>query len=141
MPRISTIVCTFAVLIAAGTTARAAEPFCQQAIDELKPKTFVTKEPLYDTKVAADGILKLERDKEEIRKGAKVKVVDIECEDSKLELTLKPAVGGKKVEITFFLSIFERRDEGGKALFEKMLGYVLEKVEGEDVGTENDDSR
>ena len=73
--------------------------------------------------------MKLERDKEEIRKGAKLKVVDIECEESKLELTLKPVVGGKKVEIVFFLSIFERRDEGAKALFEKMLGYVFEKDE------------
>jgi hypothetical protein len=93
----------------------------------VEPNTFVAKEPLYDTKIAADGILDLERDKKEIRKGAKLKVVDIECEKSKLELTLEPVVGGSKVEIAFFLSIFERRDEGGKALFEKMLGYVFEE--------------
>jgi hypothetical protein len=114
-------------LVSASAIAVSAEPFCQNAIDELKPKTFLAKEPLYDTKIAADGILRLERDKQEIRKGAKVRVVDIECEKNKLELTLKPVDGGSKVEIVFFLSVFERSSEKGKEIFEKMLSYVFEK--------------
>ena len=121
------IASTLATLLSVGTVALGAEPFCQNAIDELKPKTFLAKEALYDTKVAADGIVHLERDKEEIRKGARVKVVDIECEKSKLELTLKPVDGGNKVEIVFYFSMLERGKENAKEIFDKMLGYVLEK--------------
>jgi hypothetical protein len=123
------ILWVFAAFVSFGGIAYAVEPFCREAIDDLKPKTFLAKEPLYDTKIAADGILDRERDKEEIRQGARLKVVDIECEKNKLELTLKPVAGGAKVEIVFFLSIFERREKGGRELFEKMLGYVFAKDE------------
>src|SRR5687767_10436198 len=99
------IVLALAPLVSTSSAAQAVEPFCRDVLNELKPKTFIAKEPLYSTKVAADGIVDLERDKQEIRKGAKLKVVDIECEKSKLELTAKPLVGGEKVEIAFFLSV------------------------------------
>jgi hypothetical protein len=93
----------------------------------------VAKEPLYDTKVDNEGIIKLERDKQEIPKGAQFKVLKVECEGGKLEIKLR-MVAHKKVEaveVKFLLTKNERLMPNAMEQFQQIADHVWEEVPGE----------
>jgi hypothetical protein len=111
--------------------AIAADPSCRELEREYVGKMFITKEPLYDTVIGYAGVIKLERDKEEIRPGATVHVKDIECGGNRVEVTLKQVTDGRehnKVEIRFRINKIEREAAEGMNDFRKMWAYVLDDV-------------
>lgn len=118
--------------------AIAADPSCRELVREYVGGTFITKEPLYDTVIGYAGIIKLERDKEEIRPGATVRVKDIECGSNTVEVTLKQVTEGKEhneVEIRFRIKKIEREAADGMSDFRKMWAYVLDDVAPEEEST------
>ena len=129
----------FLALAVVVVPIEAADSSCLAISREIVGKTFVTKEPLYDTVIGYNGIIKLERDKKEIRAGATCRVKDVDCGGSKVEVTLKQVAGAKefnKVEIKFRISKHERNAPEGMDDFRKMLAFVLEEPESEDDSTE-----
>ncbi len=114
-----------------ASPATAADPSCRELEREYVGATFIAKEPLYDTVIGYAGIIKLERDKQEIRPGATVRVKDIECGGSRVEVTLKQVTEGRehnKVEIRFRISKIEREAAAGMSDFRKMWAFVLDDV-------------
>jgi len=91
--------------------------------------TYVAKEPLYDTKIDNDGIVDLERDKQEIPVGAQFKVLKVECESGKLEVKLRQVAKKKleAVDVVFRLSKAERQMPNAIEQFQKMMDYVWEE--------------
>jgi len=129
----------FLALVAVVVPAEAEDPGCLAISRALLGKTFVAKEPLYDTVIGYNGIIKLERDKEEIRAGATCRVKNIDCGGSKVEVKLKQVAGAKefnKVEIKFRISKAERNAPEGMDDFRKMLAYVLEEPKSGESSTE-----
>lgn len=121
------------ILIACAVpTVAAKDRACTEIGRQMVGVIYIAKEPLYDTVIGYDGIIKLERDKEEIRAGATCRVKDVECGRKKVEVTLKQVAGGRefnKVEIVFRIGDPERNTPEGMEAFQKMLSYVLEKPE------------
>ena len=101
-------------------------------------QVFIAKKPLYDTKIAQDGIFKLERDKQEIPQGARFRVKDVECKKSQIKMTLRQEAPVKLsgVEIHFFFNIGQRAMPNGVEEFKKMTEFVFEKEKESD--REND---
>ena len=129
----------FLALVVVVVPAEAADPSCLEISRALLGKTFIAKEPLYDTVIGYNGIIKLERDKKEIRAGGTCRVKGVDCGGSKVEVKLKQVAGDKefnKVEIKFRISKPERNAPGGMDAFRKMLAYVLEEPESEKSSTE-----
>ncbi len=115
----------------AAMPAVAADPSCRELEKKFVGGMFISKEPLYDTVIGYAGIIKLERDKQEIRPGATVRVKDIECSSGRVEVVLKQVTGTKehnKVEIRFRIKKIEREAAEGMSDFQKMWAYVLEDV-------------
>jgi hypothetical protein len=112
----------------------AGDAVCLEIREMIVGKTYVAKEPLYDTKIDNQGIIDLERDKQEIPKGAEFKVLKVECEGGKLEIKLRQ-VGEKKLEavgVVFKLSKSERQMPDAMEQFQTMMDYVWEEVPGEE---------
>ena len=129
----------FLALVVVVVPAEAEDPGCIEITREIIGKTFITKEPLYDTVIGYNGIIKLERDKQEIRAGATCRVKKVDCGGSKIEVNLKQVAGGKefnKVEIKFRISKAERNAPEGLDDFRKMLAFVLEEPESKESSTE-----
>ena len=126
------ISCLTALLLVAVwvPTAHAEDPTCKEIRKMLVGKTFVAKEPLYDTKIDNDGIVDLERDKQEIPVGAEFTVLKVECEGNKLEIKLREVAEKKKeaVEVSFKLSKAERKQPDAMEQFQTMMDYVWEDV-------------
>ena len=83
---------------------------------------------MYDTKIDIDGITKLERDKDEIPKGAQFKVLKVECESGKLEIKLRQ-VAHKKIDagqVKFRLTKNQRLMPNAIEQFQTMMDYVWE---------------
>ena len=115
----------------AAFPAVAADPSCRELEKKYVGGMFISKEPLYDTVIGYAGIIKLERDKHEIRPGATVRVKDIECGSERVEVVLKQVTGAKehnKVEIRFRIKKIEREAAEGMSDFQKMWAYVLEDL-------------
>jgi hypothetical protein len=106
---------------------------CISEQSNLIGKTFVAKEVLYDTKVAVEGIVKLEWDKEAVPKGGKFQIERILCSKNKMELTLRPISDRKmrKVKIYFLIKESSRSEPEGKEKLQKIMDYVFEPA-GED---------
>ncbi len=103
------------LFLAAGSVT-AADESCRQLQKEYVGKKFISKEPLYDTVIGHAGIIKLERDKQEIRPGAVCLVKDIECGGKRVEVILKQVSNSKefnKVEIRFRIHKVERQGPDG----------------------------
>lgn len=111
----------------AGHTADAV---CLEIREMIVGKTYVAKEPLYDTKIAIDGIVKLERDKQEIPVGAQFKVLKVECGSGKLEIKLRQVAQKKleAVQVKFWLTKNMRMMPNAIEQFQTMTGYVWEEV-------------
>ena len=118
------------VMISAAGVAAAKEAFCVQLKEEMLWEIVTAKVPLYQTKIDRDEIRKLERDEEEIRKGAKAKIKDVGCGAKKIELTLKPDGPGSGVEIYFYISREDRLKPGAREDFDRMMTYVFEDPPG-----------
>jgi hypothetical protein len=127
----SRIIALFTLLALSGGVALAGD-VCWDLEQEIVGKTFVAKEPLYDTKVGLDGIIKLERDAEEVRKGDKFDVAKVKCGSSKIKLVLRPDRYGGDVEIYFVYSKVRRTEEGAMENLKKMMGYVFEEASEEE---------
>ena len=114
----------------AGHTADAV---CLQIREMIVGQTFVAKEPLYDTKVDSEGIIKLERDKQEIPRGAQFKVLKVECEGGKLEIKLRQVAQKKleAVEVKFLLTKNERLMPNAIEQFQQIADHVWEEVPGD----------
>jgi len=111
-------------------SGHAADPVCLEIREMIVGNTYVAKEPLYDTKVDNEGIVKLERDKQEIPKGAQFKVLKVECDGGKLEIKLR-MVAHKKVEaveVKFLLTKNERLMPNAIEQFQQIADHVWEDV-------------
>jgi hypothetical protein len=108
----------------------AADKVCLEIREMIVGKTYVAKEPLYDTKVDSEGIIKLERDKEEIPRGAEFKVLKVECEGGKLEIKLRQVAAKKldAVEVKFLLTKNERLMPNAMEQFQQIADHVWEEV-------------
>ena len=102
---------------------------CMEIKKMIVGQTYFAKEPLYDTKIDNDGILDLERDKQEIPVGAEFKVLKVDCEGGKLEVKLRQVAQKKleAVDIVFKLSKAERQMPNAMEQFKKMMDYVWEE--------------
>lgn len=127
-----------AVVLIAFPSLAAADDECPKLTTQLQGRTFIAKKPLYDTKIAVEGIVKLERDKEEIPEGASFTVLKVDCKSKKVELTLRQNLSYKKdkVEVYFLFSAAQRAMPDADANFEKMMSYVFEYPE--DAGNSQD---
>lgn len=119
------------VLLTLLPSSAAADEDCPKLSASLEGRTFIAKKPLYDTKIAQEGIIKLERDKEEIPEGASFTVLNVDCGGKKVELTLRQNTTYKrdKVEIYFLFNRAQRAMPDADATFEKMMSYVFEYPE------------
>jgi len=118
------------VVVLWAPAGHAADAVCLEIREMIVGNTYVAKEPLYDTKVDSEGIIKLERDKEEIPKGAHFKVLKVECGGGKLEIKLR-MVAHKKVdavEVKFLLTKNERLMPNAIEQFQQMADHVWEEV-------------
>ena len=106
------------------------DPICVEIKQAVTNKVFVAKEPLYDTVVDNEGIVKLERDKEEIPAGARFKVLKVECEGGKLEIKLRQVAAKKleAVDIVFRLTKAERQMPDAMDQFQEIANFVWEEV-------------
>jgi hypothetical protein len=131
MPKSWIVVVVVLVVLSAGTSQ--AEDACLEFRNKVTGKTFVAKEPLYDTKVSLDGIVRLERDKEEIRKGSKFEVLKVSCGGKNVELTLRESSVYKadKVEVYFLYRKSVRHGEEALKNLEKIMSYVFAEPEDE----------
>jgi len=122
---ISGFVLTLSLILSQPATSSDA---CVEITGLVLNKVFVAKESLYDTKIAASGIVKLEWDKEAIPKGASFRVLDVECKNKKIELTLRQEADIKlsKVEIYFLMTKPERFVSGAFEKFQDMMKFVME---------------
>jgi hypothetical protein len=116
------------VAFALSGAAVQAEDACLDFRREIVGKKFVAKEPLYDTKVDVYGIVKLERDKEEIPKGETFEVTKVICGSGKIEVTLSQASYMKDVEIYLKYKKVNRGKDGAMENLEKMMGYICEEA-------------
>ena len=107
----------------------AADQDCPEITALLLGKTFVAKKPLYDTKISRDGIIKLERDKQEIPQGAELRVLNVDCGGKKVEVTLRQEAAVKldKVEIKFIFTAAERAMPNAEETFKTMMDYIFAK--------------
>lgn len=112
-------------MMATAGVASAKEEFCVKLKEEMLWEMVTAKVPLYQTKIDRDQIRKLERDEEEIRKGAQAKIKDIGCGARKVEVTLKPDGPGDSVEIYFYISRADRLLPGAREDFDRMMTYVF----------------
>jgi len=105
--------------------AQGCEDFVTQ---KLVGKTFVAKVHLYDTKVAPEGIVYLESDKEQIPKGAPFTVLGVQCNTKRIKLTLLQEAKYKadKVKIAFMLSSLQRQAEDAEENLQKTMDFVME---------------
>ncbi len=115
-----------------GIAQAAPDPFCIQAKLDFKGRFYIAKEALYDTQIAYDEIIKIERDEDEIRKGSELVVKNVSCKRKKVEMTLKPLGPGDGVEIFFWLSEEDRLKDDAREKLEKMMTYVFKDVEEEE---------
>ena len=108
----------------------AADAVCLEIREMIVGNTYVATVPLYDTKIDIDGITKLERDKQEIPKGAHFKVLKVECEGGKLEVKLRQVAKKKleAVEVKFRLTKNMRMMPNAMEQFQTMMDYVWEEV-------------
>lgn len=121
----------FLVIPLAALPGEAYDHTCRELQKEFEGGTFIAIEPLYDTVIGYAGIIKLERDKEEIHPGSICRVKEIECGSKNVEATLKQVAGTKefnKVQIKFRIHRTEREAPEGMEDFRKMWAYVLEDV-------------
>jgi hypothetical protein len=115
-----------------GLPQAVADDVCLELEEEIVGKIFVAKVPLYDTEVGFEGISKLERDKEEIPKGAEFTVLEVDCERKEIEMTLRQNVVGRKagkVEIHLFFHQKERTKPDAREVLDTIIGHVFEKAE------------
>ena len=121
----------FAGLLIAFSPPAVADAECPELTAQLQGRVFVAKKPLYDTKVALEGIVKLERDKEEIPEGASFTVIKVDCKSKKVELALRQNLSYKKdkVEVHFLFTAAQRAMPDADGNFEKMMSYVFEYPE------------
>ena len=130
MSKYAWITTTLAVCVGLSTSISAGD-VCISEQSNLIGKTFVAKEMLYDTKVAVEGIVKLEWDKEAVPKGGKFQIQRIKCSKNKMELTLRPISDRKtsKVEIYFLFKESSRSGPEGKEKLQTIMDYVFAAVE------------
>jgi hypothetical protein len=123
----ATTACAGLLAIIVASAAPAADA-CFEITRMLQNKTFVAKQPLYDTKIQNDGIIDLERDKEEIPLGAEFTVLRVVCDSKKIEVKIRQISPVKldAVEVRFLLSEAERYMPNAVNEFKKMMGYVFE---------------
>ena len=126
MPK-NSIVAWVIVFALSGGAALAGDA-CRELQDEIVGKTFVAKEPLYDTKIDLNGIVKLERDKEEIDKGDKFTVSKVVCGSGKIAMTLHQAKYKDDVDIYFKYPKTRRTEEGAQENIKRMMSYVFEEA-------------
>ena len=108
--------------------AVASDEVCLKFKYMLLGEKFTAKVPLYDTKVEINGITKLERDKEEVPRGAMLQVLKVECEGDTLEVKIR-LVSEWKIEATTLYFRFPgkaRQLEDPVGDLRKMMGYVFE---------------
>ena len=122
------------LLLVVGTVASLAPAIAADACDDLRSelpgKVFIAKKPLYDTRITLDGIIRFERDDEEIPKGAKLTVLNVKCFRKKIELTLRQKVTGwkpDKVEIYLFYSRDARLHPDAREDLNTIMGYVFDE--------------
>jgi len=108
-----------------------AQDVCEEEKSALLEKTWVAKERLYDTKVAVEGIIKLEWDKEAIPEGAKFKILDIVCTGSKMKLTLRQESDRKvrKVKVSFLFKRESRQGADAKEKLQTIMDFVFTESE------------
>ena len=127
----SVIVLVMLFSLCTGLFQAAADDVCWELEKEILGETFVAKVPLYDTEVGFEGIIKLERDKEEIPKGATFTVLDVDCERDEIELTLRQNVIGRKVDkvdIYLFFHKTERTKSDAREVLDTIISHVFEKA-------------
>ena len=109
---------------------QAADAVCLEIREMIVGNTYIAKVPMYDTKIDIDGITKLERDKDEIPKGATFKVLKVECESGKLEIKLRQVAHKKidAVQVKFRLTKNQRLMPNAIEQFQTMMDYVWEDV-------------
>jgi len=133
--RFSTAVLFVFIIAISLSSARAQSiEFCWDVVDHYTNREYTAKVPLYDTKIQETGIKKLERDNEEIPRGAELVVMKVRCGKSATKFKLRALEhgGGKtKVEIHFKFRPGETSLESDLETFEKMVGYVFELPEDE----------
>jgi hypothetical protein len=124
-------VLALAVLLTAFPSQALADPDCPDLAAKLEGRVFVAKKPLYDTKIAQEGIVKLERDKQEIPEGASFTILDVDCGSKKVEMTLRQNASYKleKVEVKFLFTAAQRALPDADGTFEEMMSYVFEYPE------------
>lgn len=122
------------MLVTVFPSPATADSDCPELTTKVLGKTFVAKKPLYDTKIALEGIVKLERDKEEIPEGASFTVLQVDCSGKKVELTLRQNLSYKtdKVEVKFLMTAAQRALPNAWENFQKMMDYVFEDPEESD---------
>ena len=128
--RVAILLSTLFVVALWVPASDAADAVCMEIRELIVGKTYVAKEPLYDTKVDSEGIIKLERDKEEIPRGAQFKVLNVECEKGKLEIKLRQVAQKKldAVEVKFLLTKNERMMPNAMEQFQQIADHVWEEV-------------
>ena len=111
--------------------SQATAEYCPELTTMVLGKTFVAKKPLYDTKIAQEGIVKLERDKQEIPEGAPFTVLSVDCDGQRIKLRLRQNASYKleKVKVKFLFTRAQRELPNAEEIFEKMLDYVFEDPE------------
>ena len=123
----SSIVAWIILLAFSGGAAHAGDA-CRDLEQEIVGKKFVAKEPLYDTKIDLDGIVKLERDAEEIPKGATFTVAEVKCGSGRIKMELFQTRPKDEVEIFFLYSKVDRTHEDAMGNIKKMMAYVFEET-------------
>jgi hypothetical protein len=108
------------------------ESFCTRISSQYKNREFAAKVPLYDTKIGLDGVVDLERDKEEIPEGKKFVVKRVKCGSSKITFVLDPLdhyYAKKNIEIYFKIPKKAQEGEQGMESFQKMTSFVFEEAQ------------
>lgn len=110
--------------------SQAADAVCLEIREKIVGNTYVAIEPLYDTKISIDGIVKLERDKDEIPRGAQFRVLKVDCDGGKLEIKLRQVAQKKldAVQVKFWLTKNMRMMPNAMEQFQTMMDYVWEDV-------------
>ncbi len=129
--------CLLFALVPGRAASLSPDDVCWELRQTLPGSIFRTTEPLYDTEIAPDGIVKLERDDEEIDPQRPAEVVRVRCRRNRMTVQLRrfdwsgnPDFESKVVDIYFEIDRHTRRQPEAFDTFEIMLGYVFEPIDG-----------
>jgi DNA-binding transcriptional regulator LsrR (DeoR family) len=127
------LIVAFVVFGLASGLSVAQEDVCHQFASEVKGKTFVAKVPLYDTKVDMEGIVKLERDRQEVPEGKEFNVIKVSCGSSKIAMTIQQKASYKtsKVDIYLLFKKTLRFDDDARESLKTVTDHIFEEANSE----------